>query len=121
MRLINAVREYRIETRSPMRTIALHTQAESAAMFVREADEAVCIDVGRDAAAGSPYLDLTALEAGLVAARADAAWVGWGFVAERPEFATMCERLGVRFIGPRPEVMRQLGDKTQKPSDAPKA
>ena len=111
MRLINAVREYRLETRSDIRTVALYTVTESRAMFVREADEAVCIDAGRDPTMGSPYLDLVALEAGLIAARADAAWVGWGFVAERPEFAELCDRLGITFVGPRPEVMRQLGDK----------
>ncbi len=111
MRLINAVREYRLETGNDIRTVALYTVAEARAMFVREADEAVCIDEGRDPSSGSPYLDLAALEAGLVAARADAAWVGWGFVAERPEFAELCDRIGVTFIGPRPEVMRQLGDK----------
>ncbi|HUF97806.1 MAG TPA: carboxyl transferase domain-containing protein [Ilumatobacter sp.] len=111
MRLINAVREYRLETGQDVRTIALYTAAESRAMFVREADEAVCIDLGRDPGSPSPYLDLAALEAALVAARADAAWVGWGFVAERPEFAELCDRLGVTFVGPRPEVMRQLGDK----------
>ncbi len=111
MRLINAVREYRLEIGDDIRTVSLYTAAESRAMFVREADEAVCIDLGRDASRGSPYLDLVALEAGLIAARADAAWVGWGFVAERPEFAELCERLGITFVGPRPEVMRQLGDK----------
>ena len=42
---------------------------------------------------------------------ADAAWVGWGFVAEDPAFAELCERIGVTFIGPSPEAMRQLGDK----------
>ena len=42
---------------------------------------------------------------------ADAAWVGWGFVAEDPAFAELCERLGVTFIGPSAEAMRQLGDK----------
>ena len=46
-----------------------------------------------------------------VAARADAAWVGWGFVAERPEFAELCDRLGIVFVGPSAEVMRRLGDK----------
>ncbi|WP_276967940.1 biotin carboxylase N-terminal domain-containing protein [Desertimonas flava] len=112
MRLVNAVRELRHETGQDIRSIALHTDAERRAMFVREADEAVCIDAGRDSAAtGSPYLDLSVLEAALVAARADAAWVGWGFVAERPEFAELCDRLGVTFIGPRPDVMRRLGDK----------
>ena len=76
MRLINAVRELRVERGEDIRTIALHTAAERTAMFVREADEAVLLD--------GTYLDLGALERALVAARADAAWVGWGFVAERP-------------------------------------
>ncbi len=111
MRLINAVRELREASRIDMRTIALHTRAERTAMFVREADEAVCLDVLRSPDAGSPYLDLPTLERALVAAGADAAWVGWGFVAERPEFAELCERLGVVFVGPRPDVMRRLGDK----------
>ena len=45
------------------------------------------------------YLDYAALERGLVATGADAVWVGWGFVAEHPEFVAMCERLGLNFIG----------------------
>jgi acetyl/propionyl-CoA carboxylase alpha subunit/acetyl-CoA carboxylase carboxyltransferase component len=113
MRLINAVRELRYEQGTDIRSIALHTRAERWAMFVREADEAVCIDEGRPAGVGNPYLDLAALESALVASGADAAWVGWGFVAERPEFAELCERLGIAFIGPRPEVMRRLGDKIE--------
>ena len=103
MRLINAVRELRVERGEDIRTIALHTAAERAAMFVREADEAVQLD--------GTYLDLGALERALVAARADAAWVGWGFVAERPEFAELCDRLGITFVGPSADVMRKLGDK----------
>ena len=111
MRLIHAVRELRVEFGEDLRTIAMHTEAERAAMFVREADEAVCIDALRPPGAGSPYLDLEALERALLAARAEAAWVGWGFVAERPEFAELCEKLGVVFVGPSAEVMRRLGDK----------
>ncbi len=114
MRLIHAVRELRLATGADVSAIALHTTAERAAMFVRDADEAVCLDPeGRDrpTAAASPYLDLATLERALIAARADSAWVGWGFVAERPEFAELCERLGIVFVGPRPDVMRKLGDK----------
>ena len=111
MRLINAVRELRVEHGADLRTVALYTRAERRAMFVREADEAVCLDDDRPAGAGSPYLDLEALERALVAGAADAAWVGWGFVAERPEFAELCERLGIVFVGPSAEVMRRLGDK----------
>ena len=69
MRLINAVRELRVERGADLRTIALHTDAERTAMFVREADEAVCIDDDRPAGAGSPYLDLDALERALVGRR----------------------------------------------------
>jgi acetyl/propionyl-CoA carboxylase alpha subunit/acetyl-CoA carboxylase carboxyltransferase component len=105
MRLINAVRELRVERNDDIRTIALYTAAERTAMFVREADEAVLLD--------GTYLDLGALERALLAARADAAWVGWGFVAERPEFAELCDRLGITFVGPSAEVMRKLGDKIE--------
>jgi acetyl/propionyl-CoA carboxylase alpha subunit len=111
MRLVNAVRELRHEHDVDIVTIALHTRAERAAMFVREADEAVCIDEGRASDAGNPYLDLEVLRRALVAARADSAWVGWGFVAERPEFAELCDDLGIVFIGPSADVMRRLGDK----------
>jgi acetyl/propionyl-CoA carboxylase alpha subunit/acetyl-CoA carboxylase carboxyltransferase component len=62
-------------------------------------------------AAAHPYLDLPVLERALVDTGADAAWVGWGFVAEEPAFAELCEALGVTFIGPDPEAMRRLGDK----------
>src|SRR6266545_1185137 len=103
MRVIHAVRELNEQRAEPIRVIALYTEPERDAMFVRHADEAVALD-------GS-YLDQDALERALLEARADAAWVGWGFVAERPEFAELCERLGIVFVGPGAEVMRLLGDK----------
>jgi acetyl/propionyl-CoA carboxylase alpha subunit/acetyl-CoA carboxylase carboxyltransferase component len=114
MRLIHAVRELNREHSTAMRTIALVTEPDRRAMFAREADEvhdlgeAVC-----DGAGGrwATYVDLDRLEQALRATRADAAWVGWGFVAERPAFAELCGRLGVLFIGPSPAVMRLLGDK----------
>ena len=59
------------------------------------------------------YLDYAALERALTETRADAAWVGWGFVAEHPAFAELCERLGIVFVGPDPAVMRALGDKVE--------
>ncbi len=76
-------------------------------MFAREADEAHAIGP----AAARPYLDLAVLERALTESQADAAWVGWGFVAEDPAFADLCERIGVTFIGPSAEAMRKLGDK----------
>ncbi len=111
-RLIHAVRELNAE-RLPagrhllLRTIALYTDSERHAPFVREADVAYCLGP----ASARPYLDLAVLERALVETGADAAWVGWGFVSEDPAFAGLCDRLGVTFIGPSAAAMRKLGDK----------
>lgn len=107
MRLIHAVRDLNAEGGAPIRTIALYTDEDRTAMFAREADEAYALGP----AAGRPYLDLAVLERALLESGADAAWVGWGFVAEDPAFADLCKRLGVAFIGPSADAMRKLGDK----------
>ena len=108
MRLIHAVRDLNAEGgRAPIRTIALYTDEERTAMFAREADEAYSLGP----ASARPYIDLAVLERVLVECAADAVWVGWGFVAEDPAFADLCERLGVTFIGPSADAMRRLGDK----------
>jgi acetyl/propionyl-CoA carboxylase alpha subunit/acetyl-CoA carboxylase carboxyltransferase component len=107
MRLIHAVRDLSAQTGSRIETVALHTDADRAAMFVREADLAYPLGP----AAARPYLDYAVLERALVETGADAAWPGWGFVAEDPAFAELCEKIGVAFIGPDAEAMRKLGDK----------
>ena len=76
-------------------------------MFVREAD--LSYDLGP--ASARPYVDLAVLERALLETGADAVWPGWGFVAEDPAFVDLCDRLGVTFIGPSADAMRQLGDK----------
>jgi len=107
MRLTHAVRELAAETGTPIETVALFTDVDRTATFVREAD--LSYDLGP--AAKRPYLDLAVLERALRETGADAAWVGWGFVAEDPAFAELCQRLGVTFVGPSAEAMRRLGDK----------
>src|SRR3954451_10448913 len=109
MRLIHAVRDLNQLTPDgpQVETVALHTDGERGAMFVRESDHAFALGP----ASARPYLDLAVLERALVQSGADAAWVGWGFVAEEPAFAELCDRIGVTFIGPSAEAMRQLGDK----------
>jgi acetyl/propionyl-CoA carboxylase alpha subunit/acetyl-CoA carboxylase carboxyltransferase component len=116
MRLIHAVRELNEQRVEQIRLIALFTEPERSAMFVRYADEA--FDLGSasfvdpaDGGRKNRYLDYAALERALEATEADAAWVGWGFVAEHPQFAALCERLGIVFVGPDSAVMRSLGDK----------
>src|SRR5690348_5364575 len=112
MRLVHAVREWNAEGRTPLRTIAVHTAVDAAAMFVREADEAVLIGPDDpDHLGPSPYLDYAELERALRACRAEAVWPGWGFVSERADFARLCRDLGIVFVGPSPEVMERLGDK----------
>ncbi|TFV80233.1 ATP-grasp domain-containing protein, partial [Blastococcus sp. CT_GayMR20] len=110
MRLIRAVRELNEEHDHGIRVIALHTEDERHATFVRAADEGVVL---RDTGTGIPYLDHEELGRALRESRADAAWVGWGFVAEDPAFAELCASLGVTFIGPPPEAMRLLGAKIE--------
>ena len=107
MRLIHAVRDLNAEGGERIETVALYTEAERTAMFVREADHGYSLGP----ASARPYLDLAVLEKALRETGADAAWVGWGFVAEDPAFAELCERIGVTFIGPSAEAMRRLGDK----------
>ncbi len=83
MRLIHAVRDLSAETGTRIETVALHTDVDRTATFVREAD--IAYDLGP--ASARPYLDLGLLERALTESGADAAWVGWGFVAEDPAFA----------------------------------
>jgi acetyl/propionyl-CoA carboxylase alpha subunit/acetyl-CoA carboxylase carboxyltransferase component len=110
VRLIRAVRELNAEHGCGITTIALHTDAERRAMFVRQADEAVTL---RRTSASIAYLDHAELERALLESKADAVWVGWGFVAEDIAFAELCARLNLTFIGPPPAAMRTLCDKVE--------
>ncbi|MFT4296121.1 MAG: carboxyl transferase domain-containing protein [Micropruina sp.] len=109
MRLVHAVRDLNAERPGdePITVIALYTDAERTAMFAREADEAYPLGP----AAERPYLNHELLIDVLRRARADAVWVGWGFVAEDSAFADLVEANGITFIGPSGDAMRKLGDK----------
>src|SRR5699024_12520829 len=107
MRLIHAVREYNAGYGTRIETIALYTDVDRTATFVREADHAYCLGQAAD----RPYLNFTVLAQALVDTGADAASVGWGFVAEDPALVELREKLGRHFIGPNAEPMRRLGDK----------
>ena len=116
MRFIHAAREFNQENGTNLRTIALFTEPDRHAMFVREADEAVCLGPAHVLDASTrqtkcSYVDYARLERALATARAEAAWVGWGFVAEHAAFADLCREMGIAFIGPDGDVMRRVGDK----------
>ncbi|HEY3929259.1 MAG TPA: carboxyl transferase domain-containing protein [Candidatus Koribacter sp.] len=126
MRLIHAVREYNQEYGTALRTIGLFTEPDRHSMFVREAGEAFCIGPAQtldtvSKLMRSSYVDYDCLRHALIACKAEAAWVGWGFVAEHAQFADLCRELGIVFIGPGGDVMRLLGDKISSKRLAEKA
>jgi acetyl/propionyl-CoA carboxylase alpha subunit/acetyl-CoA carboxylase carboxyltransferase component len=116
MRIIHAIREFNLERGTAIRTIALFTEPDRRARFVREADEsfnlgpATFVDEA-DGRRKPTYLDYDRIEQALAAVHADAVWAGWGFVAERADFVALCEQLGLTFIGPSSQAIRRLGDK----------
>ena len=116
MRFIHAARDFNQEFGTSLRTIALFTEPDRHSMFVREADEALCLGPAQvldpnTKQIKSSYVDYDRLERALTEARAEAVWVGWGFVAEHAAFADLCHQLGIVFIGPDGDVMRRVGDK----------
>ena len=116
MRFIHAAREFNQEHGTSLRTIALFTDPDRHAMFVREADEAVCLGAAEivDPAthqAKSAYVDYDRIEKTLVISRAEAVWTGWGFLSSHADFADLCSEIGVVFIGPDGDVIRRIGDK----------
>jgi acetyl/propionyl-CoA carboxylase alpha subunit len=109
MRCIRAVKALRAAERSRMLALALYTDVDRDAPFVRHAD--VALRLPAEAGEVAAYLDHDRLLAVLQAAGADAVWPGWGFVSEDARFVERLEEVGIRFLGPSPEAMRQLGDK----------
>ncbi|MCU0257836.1 MAG: ATP-grasp domain-containing protein, partial [Solirubrobacteraceae bacterium] len=101
--------------REPLEAVALYTHEDADAPFVRMANAAICIGdalvPGADGKLRSAYLDIDRILDLVQGAGADAVWPGWGFVAERPEFADACAARGIVFIGPSGDSMRMLGDK----------
>jgi len=109
MRCIRAVKSLRAQEGSDILAVALYTEIDRDAPFVRHADLAVAMPAPRGEVAA--YLDYDGLMLALRAAGADAVWPGWGFVSEHPAFVERLERAGIRFLGPSPSAMLALGDK----------
>ena len=102
LRIIRACKEMGIKT------VAVHSVADSEALHVSLADESICI--GPTASADS-YLNMKAIISAAEIADADAIHPGYGFLSENSEFAEICEQCGITFIGPTAENMRLMGDK----------
>ena len=104
MRVLRACRTLGI------RTVAIHSDVDAAAPHVRFADEAVCVG---PADPRRSYLNIPQIIAAAEITGADAVHPGYGFLSENAEFAELCRRCGLTFIGPTPEVMRLWGDKVR--------
>ena len=103
-----ALRVHRACQEMGIRTVAVHSTADATAMHVRLADESVCI--GPPAARDS-YLNVAAILSAATITGADAVHPGYGFLSENARFAEMVEAHGLKFIGPKPEHIRMMGDK----------
>ncbi|MGQ0618117.1 MAG: ATP-binding protein [Acidimicrobiia bacterium] len=102
VRVIRAARDLGIET------VAVHSTADAGAAHVRMADSA--IEIGKPPASKS-YLVVDAILAAAADAGADAVHPGYGFLAERADFAQACGDAGLTFVGPDPDVIARMGDK----------
>jgi acetyl-CoA carboxylase biotin carboxylase subunit len=93
-----------------IKTVAVHSEADRDALHVRFADEAVCI--GPPPSAQS-YLNIPQIIAAAEITNVDAIHPGYGFLSENPHFAEVCRECNITFIGPSPEVIRMMGDKSE--------
>jgi acetyl-CoA carboxylase biotin carboxylase subunit len=102
IRIIRACKEMGIKT------VAVYSQADSQSLHVKLADESVCIG---PAPSVSSYLNINAIISAAELTDAEAIHPGYGFLSENANFAEVCEKCGITFIGPSAESMRIMGDK----------
>jgi len=101
-----------------IRTVAIYSEADRNSLHVRFADEAICI--GPPQLAHS-YLNIPAVISAAEIANVEAVHPGYGLLAENANFAEVCDMSGIKFIGPRPEVTRLMGEKEKARSAMKKA
>ena len=111
LRVLRACRELGIKT------VAVHSEPDADAKYVRLADESVCIG---PASSALSYLNIPALISAAEVTDAEAIHPGYGFLSENADFAERVEQSGFVFIGPRAETIRLMGDKVSA-KDAMKA
>ncbi len=103
LRVISACRELGI------RTVAIYSEADRDALHVRYADEDVCVGPYPSAAS---YLNISAIVSAAEITEADAIHPGYGFLSENAYFAEILQDCHIAFIGPSPDAIRKMGDKS---------
>ncbi|MGT2682875.1 acetyl-CoA carboxylase biotin carboxylase subunit [Streptococcus porci] len=112
VRIIRAARELGIAT------VAIYSEADKEALHVALADEAVCVGPAKST---DSYLNMNAVLSAAIVTKAEAIHPGFGFLSENSKFATMCEEMNIKFIGPSGAVMDKMGDKINARSEMIKA
>lgn len=102
LRIIRACHELDIET------VSVHSEADEDSLHVRFADQSVCIGPPKS---HNSYLSAKEIISSCLITDCDAIHPGYGFLAESPQFAEMCESNGIEFIGPTSNIIRKMGDK----------
>jgi acetyl-CoA carboxylase biotin carboxylase subunit len=104
VRIIRSCREMGIKT------VAIYSTIDKDAMHVRMADQSVCVGPPESS---ESYLNVPSILSAIEITDADSVHPGYGFLAENPAFAEICENYGVKFIGPSSEAIRLMGDKIE--------
>ncbi len=112
LRIIRACKELGIKT------VAVHSTADAHSLHVRFADQSVCIGPPKSA---DSYLNVPGIISAAEITDAEAIHPGYGFLAENPSFAEVCNSAGIKFIGPNPDSIKLMGDKAKARETAKKA
>jgi pyruvate carboxylase len=105
-----AIRIFRAANELGLRTVAIYSQEDRLALHRFKADEAYLIGSGKGPV--EAYLDISGIVALAKEKEVDAIHPGYGFLSENPAFARACENAGIKFVGPTPDLLELLGDKT---------
>lgn len=105
-----ALRIHRAAHEMGIETVAVHSTADADAMHVRLADHAICIG---PAPASESYLNMAAIISAAEISQSDAIHPGYGFLSENAKFAEIVEAHDIKWIGPKPEHIRTMGDKVE--------
>ncbi|MBW7826974.1 acetyl-CoA carboxylase biotin carboxylase subunit [Streptococcus thermophilus] len=102
VRIIRAARELGIQT------VAIYSEADKDSLHTMLADEAICIGPAKSI---DSYLNMNRVLSAAIVTEAQAIHPGFGFLSENSKFATLCEEMNIKFIGPSGEIMDKMGDK----------
>lgn len=112
IRVIRSCKELGIET------VAIHSTADEDSLHVKMADESVCVGPAKSSLS---YLNIPQILSAAEITGTDAIHPGYGFLSENDEFAEMCEKWGITFIGPSVKCIQSMGDKIESKITAKKA